>query len=76
MKCDGCGADLAEGVKHCPSGGREVGLGQRVGETSERVVKETGEVAGKTGKAVWSGAKGFGKGLKKGGNGSEGEKKE
>ncbi len=76
MKCDGCGADLAEGSKRCPSCGHEVGLGHRVGETSERVAKETGEVIGKVGKGVWSGAKGFGKGLKKGFSGSDDEKKD
>ena len=76
MKCEGCGAGLAEGSKWCPSCGHEVGLGHRAGETSERVAKETGEVIGKVGKGVWSGAKGFGKGLKKGFSGSDDEKKD
>ncbi len=76
MKCEGCGADLAEGSKRCSSCGREVDLGHRVGETSGRVAQETGEVIGKVGKGVWSGAKGFGKGLKKGFSGSDEEKKD
>ena len=76
MKCEGCGADLAEGSKRCASCGHEVGLGHQIGETSGRVAEGTGEVIGKVGKGVWSGAKGFGKGLKKGFSGSDEEKKE
>jgi hypothetical protein len=76
MKCEGCGADLAEGAKTCGACGRAVGLGQRaVGETAH-AAKETGVVAGKVGRGLVGGVKVFGSGVKKGFKGSEEEKKE
>jgi uncharacterized membrane protein YvbJ len=76
LKCEGCGADLAEGAKTCSACGREVGLGQKAAAESLHVAQETGVVAGKIGKGIWSGAKAIGSGAKKGFKGSEEEKKE
>ncbi len=76
MKCEGCGAELAEGAKACGACGREIGLGQKAAEGTVHVAKETGAVAGKIGKGLWSGAKSVGASAKKGFKGSEEEKKE
>jgi hypothetical protein len=76
MKCEGCGADLAEGAKTCSACGRAVGLGQRTAGETAHVAKETGVVAGKLGRGLVGGVKGFGAGAKKGFKGSDEEKKE
>jgi hypothetical protein len=76
MKCEGCGADLAENAKTCAACGREVGLGHRAAGETVHVAKETGEVAGKLGRGLVGGIKGFGAGAKKGFKGTEEEKKE
>lgn len=76
MKCEGCGADLAEGAKACASCGRPASFGQRAGAESMHVAKETGVLAGKVGRGIVGGVKGFGSGAKKGFKGSEEEKKE
>ena len=76
MKCEGCGAELAEGARTCASCGREVGLGHRAGAESVHVAKEAGAVAGKLGRGLVGGVKAFGSGAKKGFKGSEEEKKE
>jgi len=75
MKCEGCGADLAEGAKSCSACGRAVGLGQRAGAETVHVAEKTGEVAGKVGHGIVGGLKGLGAGAKKGFKGSEEEKK-
>lgn len=74
MKCDGCGAELPDGAKHCTACGREVGLGQRAGAETARVAKETGVVAGKVGRGLVGGVKGFASGAKKGFKGEKDEK--
>ncbi len=76
MKCEGCGADLAEGAKNCTACGRPVGLGQRAAGETVHVAKETGAFAGKVGRGVVGGLKGLGSGAKKGFKGSDEEKKE
>ncbi len=76
MKCNGCGAELAEDAKTCTACGKELSLGQKTAEGSLHVAKETGVVAGKIGKGLWGGAKAVGAGAKKGFKGSEEEKKE
>lgn len=76
MKCEGCGAELAEGAKSCAACGRPVGLGQKAAAETVHVAKETGAVAGKIGKGLWSGAKSVGAATKKGFKGSEDEKKD
>ena len=76
MKCEGCGAELADGAKTCAGCGREVGLGHRAGAETLHVAKETGAVAGKLGRGLVGGVKAFGSGAKKGFKGSEEEKKE
>ena len=75
MKCEGCGADLAEGAKFCNGCGRSVGLGHRVGEESAHVAKEAGAAVGKVGKGIVGGVKAFGAGAKKGFKSSDDEKK-
>ena len=76
MKCEGCGAELAEGAKTCAGCGQEVGFGHRAGAETVHVAKETGAVAGKLGRGLVGGVKAFGSGAKKGFKGSEEEKKE
>lgn len=76
MKCEGCGAELADGSARCASCGREVGLGHRTAAETVHLAKETGVVAEKLGKGLWSGAKSVGASAKKGLKGSEDEKKE
>jgi hypothetical protein len=76
MKCEGCGADLAESAKTCSSCGRAVGLGQRAAGETTHVARETGVVAGKVGRGLVGGVKGFASGAKKGFKGSDEEKKE
>ena len=75
MKCEGCGGELAEGAKSCPSCGREVKFGQRAGAETVHVAEKTGEVAGKVGRGIVGGMKGLASGAKKGYKGSEEEKK-
>lgn len=75
MKCEGCGAELAEGAKSCPSCGRAVTFGQRVGAETVHAAEKTGEVAGKVGRGIVGGMKGLASGAKKGYKGSEEEKK-
>jgi hypothetical protein len=75
MKCEGCGAELAEGAKSCPSCGRVVTFGQRAGAETVHVAEKTGEVAGKVGRGIVGGMKGLASGAKKGYKGSEEEKK-
>ncbi|HZY91885.1 MAG TPA: hypothetical protein VFG07_03800 [Thermoplasmata archaeon] len=75
MKCEGCGAELAEGAKACAACGRPVGFGQKAAGETIHVAKETEAVAGKIGKGLWSGAKSLGSSAKKGLKGSEEEKK-
>ena len=57
MKCEGCGADVADGAKNCSACGREVGLGHRAATESVKVAKETGVAAEKVGKSLWGGVK-------------------
>jgi hypothetical protein len=75
MKCEGCGAELAEGAKNCSACGRAVSFGQRAGAETVHVAEKTGEVAGKVGHGIVGGVKGFASGAKKGFKGSEEEKK-
>jgi hypothetical protein len=75
MKCEGCGADLAEGAKSCTACGRPVTMGQKAGAETVHVAEKTGEVAGKVGRGLVGGLKGLGSGAKKGFKGSEDEKK-
>jgi hypothetical protein len=75
MKCEGCGAELAEGTKTCQACGRAVPLGQRAEAGTVHVAEKTGEVAGKVGRGLVGGVKGFASGAKKGFKGSEEEKK-
>ena len=74
MKCDGCGAELAEGAKTCTGCGRTVGFGQRAEAETVHVAEKTGEVAGKVGRGIVGGAKGLVRGAKKGFKGSDDEK--
>ncbi len=76
MKCEGCGAELAEGAKTCAACGRETSSSQRAGSATMHVAKETGVVAGKVGHGLVGGLKGLASGAKKGYKGSEEEKKE
>jgi hypothetical protein len=76
MKCEGCGADLADDAKTCTACGRAVGLGHRAAGETVHVAKETGVVAGKVGRGLVGGVKGFASGAKKGYKGSDEEKKE
>ncbi len=76
MKCEGCGAELAEGVKTCSACGRAVSFGERATAETAHVAKETGVVVGKVGRGIVGGVKAFGAGAKKGYKGSEEEKKE
>lgn len=76
MKCEGCGAELADTAKSCPACGRAVGLGQRAGGETVHVAEKTGEVAGKVGRGILGGVKGLASGAKKGFKGSEDEKKQ
>ena len=76
MKCEGCGAELQAGATSCSACGRAVGFGQRAGDETKHIAKETGVVAGKLGRGIVGGVKGFGAGAKKGFKGSEEEKKE
>ena len=57
MKCEGCGAELAEGAKNCAACGRAVGLGHRAAGETVKVAKETGAAAEKVGKSLWGGVK-------------------
>ena len=75
MKCEGCGADLAEGAKSCPACGKPVTFGQKAGAETVHVAEKTGEVAGKVGHGIVGGLKGLGSGAKKGFKGSDDEKK-
>jgi hypothetical protein len=75
MKCEGCGKDLPEGAKACPSCGRALGVGQRAEAGTVHVAEKTGEVAGKVGRGLLGGVKGLASGAKKGLQGSEEEKK-
>lgn len=76
MKCEGCGADLAEGVKSCGACGRAVGMGQRAAGETVHLAKETEVMAGKVGHGIVGGVKGLGSGMKKGFKGKDEEKKE
>lgn len=76
MKCEGCGADLAENATACSACGRAVGLGRRAAGETVHVAKETGVVAGKVGRGIVGGLKGLGSGAKKGFRGLDEEKKE
>ena len=76
MKCEGCGAEVAENAKTCAACGRAVGLAHRAAGETVHVAKETGVVAGKVGRGLVGGVKGFASGAKKGFKGSEEEKKE
>jgi hypothetical protein len=75
MKCEGCGADLAEGAKTCTACGRATTLGGRAEAGTVHVAEKTGEVAGKVGHGIVGGLKGLGAGAKKGFKGSDEEKK-
>jgi hypothetical protein len=75
MKCESCGAELADGSKTCAACGKEVGIGRRAGAETTHVAKETGEVLGKAGRGLVGGVKGFGAGAKKGWKGSDTEEK-
>jgi hypothetical protein len=66
MKCEGCGADLADGAKNCAACGREVGMGHRVAGETAHVAHEAGEGAKKVGHGIVGGAKGLVAGAKKG----------
>jgi hypothetical protein len=76
MKCEGCGAELAEGAKSCTACGRPVGFGQRAEAGTVHVAEKTGEAAGKVGRGFVGGVKGLASGAKKGFKGSSDEKKE
>jgi hypothetical protein len=75
MKCEGCGAELAEGAKHCTACGRAVAFGQRAEAETVHVAEKTGEAAGKVGRGIVGGVKGLASGAKKGFKGSGEEKK-
>ncbi len=75
MKCEGCGAELAESAKTCTGCGREVGLGRRAAGETVHVAKETGVVAEKVGKSLWGGVKAVGATAKKEFKHSDEEKK-
>jgi hypothetical protein len=75
MKCEGCGAELAEGAKTCGACGREVGLGHRAAGETVHLAKETEAVAGKIGHGIVGGVKGLGSDVKKGFKRKEEEKK-
>ena len=76
MKCEGCGAELADTAKTCSACGRAVGIGHRAAGETTHVAKETGVVAGKVGRGLVGGVKGFAAGAKKGYKGSDEAKKE
>jgi len=76
MKCEGCGAEMADTAKACSACGREVGLGHRAAGETVHAAKETGVVAGKVGRGLVGGVKGFAAGAKKGYKGSDEEKKD
>jgi hypothetical protein len=76
MKCEGCGAELAQGAKNCPGCGRAVGFGQRAEAGTVHAAEKTGEIAGRVGHGILGGAKGLVSGAKKGFKGSEEEKKD
>jgi uncharacterized membrane protein YvbJ len=65
MKCESCGAELADGAKTCAKCGHEVGLGHRAGAETEHVAHEAGEGAKKVGRGILGGAKGLVSGAKK-----------
>ncbi len=75
MKCEGCGAELADGAKSCAACGRAVGIGQRAEAGTVHVAEKTGEVAGKVGRGFANVGKGLAAGAKKGFKGSDEEKK-
>jgi len=75
MKCEGCGADLAEGSKTCPACGKPVSFGRRAEAETVHVAEKTGETAGKVGRGLVGGMKGLASGAKKGFKGSEEDKK-
>ncbi len=76
MKCEGCGAELADTAKTCSACGRAVGMGHHAAGETLHVAKEAGNVAGKIGKGLWGGAKAVGSSAKKGLKGEDEEKKE
>jgi len=76
MKCEGCGAELAEGAKSCTACGRHVGFGQRAEAGTVHVAEKTGEVAGKVGRGIVGSMKGLASGAKKGFKGSDEEQKQ
>lgn len=76
MKCEGCGAELADTAKTCAACGRPVGTGQHAAGETLHVAKEAGSVAGKIGKGLWGGAKAVGSSAKKGFKDEGEEKKE
>jgi hypothetical protein len=65
MKCQGCGAELAETASTCTACGRPVGLGTRAAGETVHVAKETGEAAEKVAKGLWGGMKKAGAAAKK-----------
>ncbi len=75
MKCEGCGAELAEGAKSCSACGRAVSFGQRAGSETVHVAEKTGEVAGKLGRGIVGAGKGLVHGAKKGYKGTDDETK-
>lgn len=76
MKCEACGAELAEGARTCSACGHAIGVGQRAGAETVHVAKETEKVLGKAGRGLVGGIKGFGEGAKKGFKGDKDEKKD
>jgi len=76
MKCEGCGAEVADGAKNCAACGRPVGLGHRAAGETVKVAKETGAVAEKVGKGLWGGVKSLESKAKKELKGSDEPKKE
>ncbi len=73
VKCEGCGAELAEGAKTCSACGRAVSFGRRAEAETAHVAEKTGEVAGKVGRGVVGVGKSLVHGAKKGFKGSEEE---
>lgn len=65
MKCQGCGAELAENAKACSACGRPVGIATRAAEETMHVGKEVGMGLGKIGKGAWGGMKAVGGAAKK-----------
>ena len=65
MKCEHCGAELADTARVCSACGKEVGAGRRAAGETVHVAKEAGAVAEKIGKGLWGGAKAVGAAAKK-----------